>query len=540
MPLANRPPTRTLARHPDLSQLKRQAKELLTAFEAGEPEAVAEATRHYRGAKAGMFALHHAQLVLARSYGFDSWPKLKAYVDGITVGRLIDAVRAGDIDTVRPMLSVRPELAHMDASENDEHRALHHAVLQRQPAIVELLMEHGADAQKGIWPHRDATSPLTIALERDYTEIVDIIRAAESRRQGRGGDRTVATADTLPARNDEGTARWAVATGNADWLRARHAQGSLPDESGLISLAVTSRWPEVLRVLLELGFDPDERERVGDLEEVVQSWGGPLRECASTGDLVLADILLEHGANPNTNVYAASSAMQEALRRHDAAMVELLEKRGGIVNATTAAYLGWSERVRQLFADEESGCLHIDAVSPGGNVTEHVLEAATDAGHVELVRMALAHLDWPPGDARWQGALMRPLGRHTASDRDRYVECFRMIVDRSGIDLPWRFGRTLLHDVAANWPRTAPMGADDRLAFAQILLEKEAPLDSRDDLLKSTPLGWACRWGHAELVSLLLAHGADPIEPDAEPWATPRAWAEKMGHQRVLEILVQH
>ena len=190
MPLANRPPTRALARHPDLSQLKRQAKELLTAFEAGEPEAVAEATRHYRGAKAGMFALHHAQLVLARSYGFDSWPKLKAYVDGITVGRLIDAVRAGDIDTVRPMLSVRPELAHMDASENDEHRALHHAVLQRQPAIVELLMEHGADAQKGIWPHRDATSPLTIALERDYTEIVDIIRAAESRRQGRGGDRS--------------------------------------------------------------------------------------------------------------------------------------------------------------------------------------------------------------------------------------------------------------------------------------------------------------------------------------------------------------
>jgi hypothetical protein len=192
MPFANRPPARTLARHPDLAQLKRQAKELLTAFEAGHPEAIAEIARHYRGATAEKFALHHAQLVLARSYGFDSWPKLKAYVDGVTVGRLIDAVRAGDVDTVRAMLSLRPELAHMDASENDEHRALHHAVLQRRPVIVTLLMDHGADAHKGIWPHRDATSPLTMAIERDDTEIVDIIREAESRRQGRGEERTVA------------------------------------------------------------------------------------------------------------------------------------------------------------------------------------------------------------------------------------------------------------------------------------------------------------------------------------------------------------
>jgi hypothetical protein len=30
------------------------------------------------------------------------------------------------------------------------------------------------------------------------------------------------------------------------------------------------------------------------------------------------------------------------------------------------------------------------------------------------------------------------------------------------------------------------------------------------------------------MVELFLAHGADPVEADAEPWATPRAWAEKM------------
>ncbi len=62
-------------------------------------------------------------------------------------------------------------------------------------------------------------------------------------------------------------------------------------------------------------------------------------------------------------------------------------------------------------------------------------------------------------------------------------------------------------------------------------------MDLRDDLLKSTPPGWACRWGREELVRLFLDRGADPVEADAEPWATPLAWAEKKGHDRVLALL---
>jgi hypothetical protein len=334
----------------------------------------------------------------------------------------------------------------------------------------------------------------------------------------------------------ERTTRWAVATGDIEWLRARHAGSALFDDAGLVSVAVVWDQPEILSFLLDAGLDPDERERVSGLDDVVYSWGGPLRACARTGNAVMAEILLEHGAAPNTNVYAASSAMHEALARRDARIVQLLETHGGIVNATTAAYLGLADRVRQLFEDERAGRLSDGAVSRG-NVAEDVLEAALDGGHVDLVRLALDHLDWQAGDARWQGTLMRPFGKHEASDRERYIACFRMIIDRSGIDLPWRFGRTSLHDVAADWPRSAPMGAEERLAFATILLEKGARLDARDDLLKSTPLGWACRWGRIELVNLLLARGADPVEADAEPWATPRAWAEKMNHHHVLAAL---
>ena len=634
--------SRTLRDKPDLIQLKRQAKELLQAFAAGDAGAVAEVNAHYKGANPADFALHEAQLVLARSYGFDSWPKLKAFVDGVTVRGLCDAVRAGDIDRVKAMLVVRPELAHLDVSPDDEHQALHHAVLQRRPDIVRLLMQHGADARNGIYPHRDATSPLTIATERGYADIVAVIRDEESRRsrvpvtatdaplpadlldafQRGDQDAMIASLDAHPSlirtpeprsgmtalhlaaanlwdrlsawlidrgadvgartttghtpldlvgcddetrspdrsrlstkivglllgRGAERTIRWAIANGDADWLRARHREGGLTSQSGppgatqhgLVTHAVQSERPDMLALLLQLGLDPDERDRVGGLEEVVDSWGEPLRQCAILGQRAMAEILLKHGANANTNVYAASSAIHEAYARQDRAMVELLERHGGFVNAGTAGYLGLTERARRMLEDEAAGRLPAGMVSPGGRVAADLLTGAAATGNVDLVRMALAHLDWPRGDARWHSPLVQSLGRQPDSERNRYLRCFQMILERSGVDLPRNFGRTLLHDVAAAWPRSAPMGPAERIGFATTLLDAGARLDVRDDLLRSTPLGWACRWGCTELVTLLLERGADSVEADAEPWATPLAWAEKMNRGAVRAILRKH
>lgn len=45
--------------------------------------------------------------------------------------------------------------------------------------MVRLLMERGADARIGIYPHRDATSALTLAIERGYDEIVEVIHGLE-------------------------------------------------------------------------------------------------------------------------------------------------------------------------------------------------------------------------------------------------------------------------------------------------------------------------------------------------------------------------
>jgi hypothetical protein len=73
--------------------------------------------------------------------------------------------------------------------------------------------------------------------------------------------------------------------------------------------------------------------------------------------------------------------------------------------------------------------------------------------------------------------------------------------------------------------------------LATILLDAGARLSVRDDPLRSTPLGWACRWGRVEIARLFLARGADPVEADAEPWATPRAWAQKMQQPEIVDLL---
>ena len=68
---------------PDFNQFKRQAKELLKAYRSGDANAVAEVQQHEQAPDPAAFALHDAQRVLARSYGFPSWHKLKSYVQTI-------------------------------------------------------------------------------------------------------------------------------------------------------------------------------------------------------------------------------------------------------------------------------------------------------------------------------------------------------------------------------------------------------------------------------------------------------------------------
>ena len=538
-------PTRTLRDRPDLDQLKRQAKELLDAFRAGHPEATQEVHAHYRQADLSTFALHDAQLVMARAHGFDSWPKLKAFVDGATVRRLVEAVRNGDLDTVRSMVTARPELVHLDVAENDEHRALHYAVLRRRPEIVRFLMQHGADARKGIWPHRAATTAITLAVERGYDEVVGIIEEEESRRSASAPLRALTptvAAGLMDAfrRGDQDAmiatveTRTAIATGDAAWLRTRHAGGMLDNGHGLVSHAVAADRPDILALLLDLGLDPDESGRVDGLEEVVPTWGEPLRACAISANVTMAEILLAHGANPNTNVYAASSAMYEAYKRRDEPMMALLERHGGRLTAVDVAELGLVEHAARLLAEDAEGRTPDGVAGPGSSVAQDLLWGAIECPSPEIVMLALRATDWKPDDPRWHGILENGLYLRPESDRSRHIEAFRLVLDRCDPNVRSRRGTTLVHEVAAS---RGGLTAGDRIAYTTLLLDRGARLDIRDDLLQSTPLGWACRWGRPEMVKLLLERGADPIEASTEPWATPAAWARKTGNTGIEALL---
>jgi hypothetical protein len=208
-------------------------------------------------------------------------------------------------------------------------------------------------------------------------------------------------------------------------------------------------------------------------------------------------------------------------------MAELLERYGGVVDAAAVGHLRLTERARQMLAGEDVG----------DSLARELLWAALRGGDPEIVRMALEHLDWPRDDSRWNNMLWSALPRgetRTAEDRDLFLECFRRVLARCDV-ANLRVRRTVLHDVAALDELTPD---EEVLAYAKLLLAAGARLDVRDDTLKSTPLGWACRWGRVGLVKLLLGHGADAVEADAEAWATPRAWARKMGHEGVTAVLV--
>jgi hypothetical protein len=243
--------------------------------------------------------------------------------------------------------------------------------------------------------------------------------------------------------------------------------------------------------------------------------------------------------------------MSSAYRRRDATMISLLERYGGVVTAATAGYHRDTKLAKLLLADEAAGRLTAGAVSAGKTVAEELLDG--DGGDPDIVGMALERIDWPPDDPRWYSTLRGPLSfwNHVpwiqsekwTFDRGTYLTSFRLILARCHANVSGSFGRTILHDVIAMGRRVGEpdwVTSDEVLAFATTLIDAGARLNVRDDLLKSTPLGWACRWGRVEVVTMLLERGADPSESDAEPWATPKAWAEKMKNHDVLAVLREH
>src|SRR5689334_14542209 len=93
-----------------LPQLRHQAKDLLKEFRAGNQQAIARFREHHaRATKSDAVRLSDAQFVVAREYGFASWPKLKQHLGLMTrvdsrVQKLRAEFAAGDRETKMRLL----------------------------------------------------------------------------------------------------------------------------------------------------------------------------------------------------------------------------------------------------------------------------------------------------------------------------------------------------------------------------------------------------------------------------------------------------
>ena len=618
-------PLRRLPEKPNLDQLRKQAKDLLADYRDAKPDATQEVERFEKHPDAQKFALNDAQRILARSYGFASWPKLKAFVDGANAARFLEAVRAKDLPQVRALMAARPELVNLGTDDLGEQRAIHLAVINRDAPMTRFLMEAGADARQGVYPFRDATSALALAREREFQDIVAIIEQEETHRREElscanatvtpehdqisaaiaRGDRETALAllaadpSQIQACDRNGRTPLHLAAQACDatlvgWLLARKANprkldpnnltpidlaalasdntnfspiaeallrhGSeltirasvaLGDDTrvremlagdpsalkqidifrgGLVTLAIRHRQFDTVRLLLDHGADPNERTLLADQEEPVESWGMPLWHAAYVNDYEAAQLLLERGADPNANVYASGWPLGHAWNHPDGRVKKLLLEGGAIATPYMVAEINDVAEARRRLAqnpdDEE--------------LANELAWSAADHGCPEILSLALPHLkQWPRSDSRWNWILLQPIRAAGPGPQANqpFFECLSLILNHNvDPDVP-RFGRTTLHYCGSAHGSASSVA---RAKFAAMLLDHGADLTLRDDLLRSTPLGWACRWGHTELVALLLQRGAPAHEPDAEPFAQPLAWARRMNHPKIVALLEAH
>ena len=291
----------------------------------------------------------------------------------------------------------------------------------------------------------------------------------------------------LPGAHAE-TAQLLLAAGadpNASYLSTEWPDNPF---SCLYGAAGLNNNPALARVLLDAGANPN------DGESLYHSTEHP--------DLACFKLLLERGAS-----LAGSNALKHMLDREDPDGVSLLLTAGADPNETN---------------DRGETALHW-AVWRG--------RSADCTGM--LIRHG-AHLDARRNDGRTAYAIAMQSGQEEIAE---FLRSHGANVELSPLDrflgdcstaAPGELDRTLRESpeiaAAAGNERVLPdLAASHRTAAVRALLAAGVPVDARG-LMGATALHWACWKGFADLVELLLEHGASLTIEDEEHHAPPPGW----------------
>jgi ankyrin repeat protein len=325
-------PNRVLPRHPDLEQLKRQAKELLRSARGGDSAAIArfrvlpalQPLSEEQLARAEL-ALRDAQSVIAREYDFPSWNALSEQVALLTlqfgdaVREFVEAATDGRTDRAERLLRLHPGIAganfHVALVTGDAKRAnvwlaenpalalqadgprgwepllyvchtsLRHSALAHPDGLVAIarrLLELGAHAGTRFpWLHHGVRRPVLWGA----TAIVRHLPLAELLLQSGASP------------NDEITLPLAAAAGDTAALDLLLTYGADPNQpwasDGAAALYAILQWattPVGANWLLEHGADPD--------PVFAENGEAPIHLVARRWDLPLAQALIARGADP--------------------------------------------------------------------------------------------------------------------------------------------------------------------------------------------------------------------------------------------------
>jgi cytohesin len=349
--------------NPNLRHLKGQVDDLIASFAERNVDALRVVREHLpRVAGDATLTRAHAMFVLARQYGFESWPQLKAFVEGDAereeAEALCDAAKRNDLGGLRRLLDDDPSV--INSMVDWGMTPLYCAARWGQPQTVALLLERGADPNvrngEAMFDCRNVES-LRLMLEHggDATMLHDDHRAHRA-----------SLLHQAAFRGDVKMLEVVLAHGGAQHLDSRLAQGNEGRHAGLTPLQAAARAGQraFAHAIIARGarYDSFSAAALGDVEplraagklDALDAYGATLLHWAvEANQAAVVAMLLAAGAD----IDAADAFGETPLllaTTHDAdridrrALAPLLVSRGARVDALAAAAMGDVEQVRSL------------------------------------------------------------------------------------------------------------------------------------------------------------------------------------------------
>ena len=313
----------------NLEQTRKQAKDLLKSFKAGDPKTLDHIRwdhPRFKGLtdeqiKARPFALADAQLVIARLHSFESWPRLLEHINRLEqkdpevmrFENAADAIVTGDIPTLRKMLQEHPELVHARSTRHQHAPLLHYI------------------AANGIEGYRQKSPPNAVEVAKlllDAGAEVDAVSDA----YGGGSTALGLVATSTPPRIA------GVQIPLIDLLLERGAaiDGVKPGESSVMA-SLANNCPEAARALIDRGARETSvvaAAGVARLDLVKRLAGSATKKeleralimAGRYGTLEIVEYLLDRGVD--VAAYDGMTALHNATGRADLDITRLLIERG--------------------------------------------------------------------------------------------------------------------------------------------------------------------------------------------------------------------